>query len=163
MGYSAEVLHKLVLRHPHTVVLDSNGVFLVIRPDVYLQRKILVVYILSGELKVSEFFECVRGIRNELPYKYLFVRIKGVYNDIQYLLYLSLEFVFFRRILRHFRQSLRIIFEYIKTAISYEKYSSAGIFQGLPPSRAAAASKIRIRYSASLHSLYGARPRRISA
>ncbi len=70
-----QVLDQFFGRHAYPEVLDGQGAGFVVRSDVDFQRQVVVVNFLLGELKVSELFQSIRSVGDQLAYKYLTIFI----------------------------------------------------------------------------------------
>jgi hypothetical protein len=91
-----QVLHQLFARHPDAKILNRDALRFVVGGDIDLERKIIVVNVLLGQLQMPEFFERVGGVRDQFTDEDFLLRVERVNDDIEQLLDFGLKLEFLR-------------------------------------------------------------------
>ena len=96
MSDGAEVFDELVARHTDAVVLNREGLGLVVGGETDLELGLVVEDFFLRDLGVAEFFEGVGSIGNQLADEDFLLGVERVDDDIEQLLDLGLELEFLR-------------------------------------------------------------------
>src|SRR5688500_11295327 len=95
MRDGAEVLDHFALAHANAGIGESDRVLLLISLDGNAERQGRLKDRLAGGLEEAELLTGIGGVGDQLANKDFFIRVKRVDDDIQQLLNLSLEVMFF--------------------------------------------------------------------
>ncbi len=98
MGDGAEEFDQLVAGHPDAVVLDREGLGLVVGGEVDLEFQLVVDDLFLGNLRVAELLERIGRVGDEFANENLLLGVERMDDDIEQLLDLGLEFVGFRHV-----------------------------------------------------------------
>ena len=101
MRDGAEILDHLVVRHADAVIGDSDGLGVAVDGDVDIEFQLGVLDVLLGTLDDAHLLHRVGGVGNELAEEDLFVGVERVNDEIEQLLDLGLEGMFFEGVLTH--------------------------------------------------------------
>lgn len=92
-----QISNQLLLGHPNPGVLNRQHPILLVRPDMNLQRPILlgkVLLPLPGRMdRVPELLQRIASVRNQLPHENLLVRVQRPGHNVQQHARLRLELV----------------------------------------------------------------------
>ena len=91
LGYHAEVLLELVLRHAYAVVADGERAGLLV--GAYQDAEVLAAHahLVVGQRPVGQLVYGVRGVGDYLAQEDLLVRVDGVDHQVEQALALGLE------------------------------------------------------------------------
>ena len=142
MGDRSEILHQLLSGHADPVVLDRQGARFTVGGNRHLQWQLGIQDILFGRLDMPELLHRVRGVRNQLAKENLAVGIEGVHHQVEELLNLRLETVFFGSRRTHGARKIRIL---LSLSTEWSPVISAAR-HGASPSRGSPPRSLRLAH-----------------